>query len=80
MDMTVGGVLHNLNDWSFKVNGVDTPYKMPEHEFKAIKPALERCKVKKPNGYGAMMFCPECGNDIIESWRFCPFCGQRTEV
>lgn len=77
MKMTVGGVLHNLKDWSFEVNGVENRYSMPKSEFEAIESVLERAIPKKRNNCGGMPFCPVCGNDVLTVWKACPFCMQR---
>ena len=29
---------------------------------------------------GPMVPCPVCGNEVLEEWRMCPYCGESFEV
>jgi hypothetical protein len=77
--ITPGGVLANLNGWSFTVNGCENRYKMTEEEADAIKPVLVRNQPSGRNYYTdrAGSACPSCGNDVANVDVFCRWCGKR---
>ena len=79
--ITAGGVLANLNGWSFEVNGVENRYKLTKDEADAIKPVLKRNQASGRNYYTdrAGCACPSCGNDVANVDAFCRWCGQRFE-
>ena len=79
--ITAGGVLANLNGWSFEVNGVEHRYKLTKDEADAIKPVLKRNQAISQNKFTdrAGCACPSCGGDVANVDTFCRWCGQRFE-
>jgi len=43
-----------------------------------IKDYLSRAGIS--NHMGSVYKCPECGADVDENWKRCPYCGAKTEI